>query len=189
VNWLFLAVLVIIWAVCIFPRGRGRSSPSSSVADFERGLDLLADTGRAGRWIVAPRKGARFIGARNRARARARGRRRRVVSFLLEATGITLLIALFPPMRPLIFAAAVFALLLVAYVIVLLAVHRNERELGRMRRQLQAELDRPAPARAPTNGPRSAPRPGPAPVPQVIHLEDAHVVIRRAGALETATAR
>ena len=188
-NWLFLAVLVIIWGVCIFPRGRGRSSPSSSVADFERGLDLLADTGRAGRWIVAPRKGARFIGARNRARARARSRRRRVVSFLLEATGITLLMALFPPLRPLVFAAAVFALLLVAYVIVLLAVHRNERELGRMRRQVHAELDRPVPARPPTNGHRPASRPRPMPVPQVIHLEDTHVVIRRVRALGTATVR
>ena len=54
-SWLFLALLGIIWAVCVVPWTRGRS-PAGSVQDFERGLDLLADTGRAqGRWIVAPR--------------------------------------------------------------------------------------------------------------------------------------
>jgi hypothetical protein len=186
VSWLFLAGLVIIWAVCIFPRGRGRSA-STSVADFERGLDLLADTGRAGRWIVAPRKGARFIGARNRARARARGRRRRIVSFLVEATGLSFLMALFPPLRPLVYAAAVFAILLLSYIGVLLAVRRNERGLVRMRQHLEAEMDLPAPIPAPVNGNGAVRRPRP--VPQVIHLEDVHVVIRPARALEAATAR
>jgi hypothetical protein len=187
VSWLFLAGLVIIWAVCIFPRGRRRRA-STSVADFERGLDLLADTGRAGRWIVAPRKGARFLGARDRARARARGRRRRIVSFLVEATGITFLMALFPLLRPLVYASAVFAVLLLTYLGVLLAVRKNERALVQMRRQFQAEV-RPAPAPARANGNGAPRRPQPRPVPQVIHLEDVHVVIRPARALEAATAR
>jgi hypothetical protein len=188
VSWLFLAGLVIIWGFCIFPRGRGRPA-STSVADFERGLDLLADTGRAGRWIVAPRKGARFMGATNRARARARGRRRRIVSFLVEATGFSFLMALFPPLRPLVYAAAVFAILLLSYIGVLLAVRRNEQGLVRMRKQLAAEIERPAPAPARTNGTMVVRRPQPRPVPHVIHLEDVHVVIRPARALGAASAR
>jgi hypothetical protein len=154
-------------------------------------MGLLAETGRAaGRWIVAPRKGAQFIGAANRARARARGRRRRVLVFLLEATGITLLMGLFPPLRPLVYAAAFFGVLLVVYVGMLLAMRRNERELARMRRRFEAEVERAAPAAAVAKGvPVRTHRRPTKPVPQVIHLEDVHVVIRPARRLQTASAR
>ena len=184
-SWLFLAGLVIIWAVCVFPRGRGRSA-SSSVDEFQRGLGLLADTGRAaGRWIVAPRKGAQFIGARERARARARGRRRRILSFLLEATGIAFLMALFPPLRPLLFAAGLFGLMLVAYIGLLLALRPGERELERMNRRVAEEMRRIEPV-----GPRIRTHRNPErPVRQVIHLEDVHVVIRPPRTLEPVTAR
>jgi hypothetical protein len=130
------------------------------------------------------------MGSRDRARARARGRRRRILAFLAEAAGLTFLMALFPPLRPLIYAAAIFALLLLAYVGLLLAVRRNDRELGRMRRQLQAEMRQP-PVRTPArpNGNGAVRRQAPRPVPQVMHLEDVHVVIRPARALKAATAR
>jgi len=183
-SWLFLAGLVIIWAVCIFPWSRRRSSPSSSVDQFERGLSLLADTGRAGRWIVAPRKGAQFMGARGRARARARTRRRRVLTFLLEATGLTALMAMFPPLRPLVFAAGLFGLMLVAYVGMLLALRPGERELERRNRLVEAELRRTEPAPRPV---RTQRRPA-MPAPAVIHLEDVHVTIRPARELAAASA-
>ena len=46
--------------------------------------------GTTGRWIVTPRKGARFVGDAERRKARVRDRRRRVLVFLIEAIGISL---------------------------------------------------------------------------------------------------
>src|SRR5919204_3845812 len=90
-SWLFLVGLGIIWAACCFPRGM--RSPRTTVQEFERGMDMLADVGighkDAGRFILAPRKGRPFLGARERARVRARIRRRRVLTFLLEAIALT----------------------------------------------------------------------------------------------------
>lgn len=147
-SWLFLAVLGIIWAVCVFPWARGRS-PRGSVEDFERGLDLLADTGRTeGRWIVAPRKGAQFIGGRNRARARARARRRRVFYFLLEVMFLTFLMGLFPPLRPMWYATAAFFGMLTLYLVLLLSVTRNERELQQGRERFARAIEAPGSARA-----------------------------------------
>jgi len=111
---------------------------------------------------------------------------------LLEATGFTALIALFPPLRPMVFAAGAFGLLLAAYVGMLLGLRRHERELGRMRERFSAEIERPA--RAMVNGNGHAHRNGngngngrpTTPVPHVIHLEDVHVVIRRARELQPA---
>jgi hypothetical protein len=142
-SWLFLAVLVIIWAVCVFPKGRGRS-PAESVQEFERGLDLLADTRRAdGRWIVAPRKGAQFLGVRHRARLRARARRRRVFVFLLEVMFLTFLMGLFPPLRPFWYATSAFFGMLTLYVVALLTISRNERELQRMQERFVHAVDAP----------------------------------------------
>ena len=139
-SWLFLAALVIIWGVCMLPKGR-RRSPNESVQEFERGLDLLAET--HGRWIVAPRKGAQFIGTRNRARARARGRRRRVFFTLTEAMGLTFLMGLFPPFRPMWYATAAFLGMLVLYVSLLLSMSRNERELLRMQERFVKAVEAP----------------------------------------------
>jgi hypothetical protein len=83
----------------------------------------------------------------------------------------------------------VFAILLLSYIGVLLAVRRNEQGLVRMRKQLAAQMERHAPAPARTNSTMLVRRPQPRPVPQVIHLEDVHVVIRPAGVLGAATAR
>src|SRR5438874_7431706 len=142
-SWLFLALLGIIWAVCVFPGGRGRS-PAGSVHEFERGLDLLADTGRThGRWILAPRKGAHFLGARERARARARARRRRVVVFLIEAMGLTFLMGMVPPLRPMWDAAGAFFGMLVLYVVLLLAMGRSDREIRRGQERFVAAVEAP----------------------------------------------
>ena len=69
-DWLLLAALGIIWAAFLIPSGtRKKHSPNVSVEEFEHNMDLLADTER-GRWVITPRKGVAFIGARARERAR-----------------------------------------------------------------------------------------------------------------------
>ncbi|MEP6476593.1 MAG: hypothetical protein ABJC60_04905 [Actinomycetota bacterium] len=101
-DWLLLAALVIMWLTLLWPSQRRRPSPSTTVGHFERRMELLAQAevhGSAGRWIITPRKGVRFVGPAERKRSRARERRRQVLVFLLEAIGITSLIGLVPPLR------------------------------------------------------------------------------------------
>jgi hypothetical protein len=92
--------------------------------EFERNMDMLAETGERGqgRWIVTPRKGTSFMGRRARALARARERRRRVLMVLVECVALTGLIGLFPPLRAMWYATAVLVALLGAYVWALLAL-------------------------------------------------------------------
>jgi len=198
-NWLFLALLVIIWAVCVFPRDR--RSPAESVHEFERGLDLLADTGRiTGRWILAPRKGAHFLGGKERARARARARRRRVIVFLVEAMGLTLLMGMFPPLRPMWAASAAFFCMLALYVALLLSLGRSDREIRRDQERFVEEVRSRAPAAqtAPRNRGRHAMPQRHVPVGRgrttrpaynglsLIDPEDVHVVVRTARELQPA---
>jgi Flp pilus assembly protein TadB len=123
-QWLLLGVLVIIWMAFLIPVGRRRSD-ARSVEDFERRMELLANAevhGTTGRWIVTPRKGVRFLGPRERRQARARARRRRVLVFLLEAIGLTLLIGAVPPLRVAWIVSAALGGLLVLYVWALLVI-------------------------------------------------------------------
>src|SRR5256714_677295 len=84
VEWLLVGALVIIWAAFLYSPARRSSSPHASVEEFERNMGLLAETERVtGRWIVAPRKGTRFVGDTQRNRRRSRERRRRVFVALL----------------------------------------------------------------------------------------------------------
>jgi hypothetical protein len=125
---LILAGLGIIWAAFLVPSLRRRRSPSTSVEDFERRMELLAQAethGGPGRWIITPRKGARFVGPEERRRARARERRRRVLVFLLESIGLSFLIGLAPPLRMVWIGTAVLGFALLLYVWLLLAIkHR-----------------------------------------------------------------
>ncbi len=104
-------------------------------------MELLAETeaqGR-GRWIIAPRKGARFIGSRARARARARERRRHVFVFLLESIGITFLIGLVPPLRAIWLGSGILAGLLALYVWILVSLKQDSpRTLARERAEAAA---------------------------------------------------
>ena len=120
-SWLMLAALGMIWAAFLLPRGRGRAA-RRTVEDFERNMELLAETGRAGqgRWIVTPLKGTPFIGSRARAQERARERRRRVFVVLIESIGLSLLIGLVPPLRAVWYFTALLLLLLAVYVWLLL---------------------------------------------------------------------
>jgi hypothetical protein len=108
------------------------------VEDFERKMELLAETGRHedGRWIITPRKGTAFLGPDARARARARERRRLVFVSLLESIGLTFLIGLVPPLRPMWAVTGVLVAALGAYVWLLLWMKEQGAE-GQARRRVQ----------------------------------------------------
>jgi len=123
VGWLLLVALVALWAAFLVPSWA--SSPNKadkSMKDFERNMDLLAETESPGRWIVTPRKGTTFIGLRARAQARARERRRRVLIVLIESLVLTALIGLVPPLRAMWYATATLFVLLAGYVWALLTM-------------------------------------------------------------------
>ena len=122
-GWLLLVALVVLWAAFLVPSWA--SSPNKadkSMKDFERNMDLLAETESPGRWIVTPRKGTTFIGLRARAQARARERRRRVLIVLIESLVLTALIGLVPPLRAMWYATASLFVLLAGYVWALLTM-------------------------------------------------------------------
>ena len=121
-GWLLFAALCTILVSFLLP-GRRRSS-DRSVEDFERHMEMLADTERSrqGRWIVTPRKGMAFVGRRERARERARQRRRRVFAFMIESIGLTFLIGLVPPLRSMWYATGALLLLLGVYVWLLVSL-------------------------------------------------------------------
>ena len=122
-GWLLLAALLIMWAAFLIPSWASPPSKTDkSVKDFERNMDMLAETESPGRWIVTPRKGTTFIGLRARAQARARERRRRVLIVLIESLVLTALIGLVPPLRAMWYATAILLVLLVGYVWALLTM-------------------------------------------------------------------
>jgi hypothetical protein len=118
------AGLGIMWGALLVPTGRRRLSPKASVQDFERRMELLAQTelNANGRWIVTPRKGMPFVGTAERQRSRARERRKQVFTFLLESIGITFLIGLVPPLRVMWDVTMVLGVLMGLYIWLLLAV-------------------------------------------------------------------
>jgi hypothetical protein len=136
-GWLLLVALGIMWAAFLFPALRRtpgstvprrtvpkRTVPRRTVEDFERSMDMLAETenGTQGRWIVTPGKGTTFIGSRARAQARARERRRRILVVMIEGVVLTGLIGLVPPLRGMLYATAMLLLALGAYVWLLLSM-------------------------------------------------------------------
>lgn len=124
-TWLLLAVLGIIWAALLLP-SRSRS-PKSSVQEFEERMSLLAEANKAapGRWVLMPRKGQRFMGP-ERGRARVRRRRRQVFMILLESTGLTLLMGIFPPFRIMLWVTGILVFVLLAYMATLVRLHGEE---------------------------------------------------------------
>jgi len=148
VGWLLLVALVVLWAAFLVPSWA--SSPNKadkSMKDFERNMDLLAETESPGRWIVTPRKGTTFIGLRARAQARARERRRRVLIVLIESLVLTALIGLVPPLRAMWYATATLFVLLAGYVWALLTM------------KAQADAHDPARPREPAATAPASPRP------------------------------
>jgi len=135
-----VAGLVIIWAAFLLPFGSRRASPAATVEEFERKMGILAETNRqqAGRWVLVPRKGERFMGPRDRERVRVRRRRKHVFTVLLETTGLTLLIGLFPPLRDMLFVTAVLVGVLVLYVGLLVRLRLDEHRRARLLRVRRA---------------------------------------------------
>ena len=122
-GWLLLVALVVLWAAFLLPSwANPPSTTDKSMKDFERNMDMLAETESPGRWIVTPRKGTTFIGLRARAQARARERRRRVLVVLIESLVLTALIGLVPPLRAMWYATATLLVLLGGYVWALLTM-------------------------------------------------------------------
>lgn len=128
-DWLVLAGLGIMWVVLLAPTGRRRHSEKATVRDFERRMELLAQTevNANGRWIVTPRKGIPFVGTAQRQRSRARDRRRQVFTFLLESIGISFLIGVVPPLRAVWDVTMVLGVLLALYVWLLLYMKGQDR--------------------------------------------------------------
>jgi hypothetical protein len=126
-EWLSVAVLVIIWTAFLVPWPRRGTVARGTLPDLRRNVELHKDsTQQPGRWVLAPKKGTRFVGPRERARLRARERRRRVVIFLLEAIGLTALIGIFPPLRPMLAVTGFLGFLLAGYLgLVALLVSRD----------------------------------------------------------------
>lgn len=147
-GWLLLVALVVLWAAFLVPSWA--SSPNKadkSMKDFERNMDLLAETESPGRWIVTPRKGTTFIGMRARAQARARERRRRVLIVLIESLVLTALIGLVPPLRAMWYATATLAVLLSGYVWALLTMKAQAQDPARPRETAATAPASPRPTR------------------------------------------
>jgi hypothetical protein len=104
-------------------------------------MSLLADTNRTspGRYVLMPRKGERFMGPRDREHVRVRRRRRTFFMVLLEASGLSLLIGLFPPLRAMLYLTAVLGTLLLAYSLLLVKLKADEQHLQQLRRRYDAE--------------------------------------------------
>jgi hypothetical protein len=184
-GWLLVALLGIIWAAFLIPSRR--RSAVSSIEEFEQQMSLLAETNSQspGRWVLMPRKGRGLMNPRDRQRARVRRRRRQVFMVLLEATSLTLLMGLFPPLRMMLYGTAVLALFLLAYALVLAKIREDELERARLRPSV-----RPAGNGDSGNGHVEAPydqtvterflREG------GVHIvdEDVHVVVRRSDEID-----
>jgi hypothetical protein len=102
-------------------------------------MTMLADANKApaGRWVVTPDKGQRFMGPRDRGRARARARRKQIFMVLLESTVLSLIIGLFPPLRLMLVGTGVLAGILLVYTMLLVKLAADERARDRMRRDRQ----------------------------------------------------
>ena len=189
VEWLPVAALGIMWVAFLLPTGRRTSSPQASVDDFEHRMELLAlaeAQGGSGRWIVTPRKGARFVGSAERKRARARERRRQVFTFLLESIGITFLIGLVPPLRIVWDVTMVLGVALGAYIWLLLAMkHQTSQphvhEQARAAHHAGAQT-RPAPMRHAAEGRSAWARPTFNGMGALGESDRVHVVVRPADA-------
>ncbi len=182
-GWLMLAVLGMIWAAFLLPRERS-GTPRRTIEGFERNMELLAETGRPGRWIVTPPKGTPLIGPAARARQRARARRRRIFVALLESIGLTFLIGLAPPLRAMWYATAVLLALLGAYVWLLLWLkHEGPRARAMERARLVRVPDSPVVPRTRYVTDAASRRPRPAVNGLVVDPDDpVRIVVRPASA-------
>jgi hypothetical protein len=137
---LLVVILGIIWTALLLPARHRKASPTTSVEEFERKMSSLAEANNAepGRWVLMPRKGKRIMEPRERTRFRVRRRRRQIFMVLLEATLLTLLIGLFPPLHKMLLGTAVLGGVLLVYVLALMVIRADEVGRGRLRRAMEA---------------------------------------------------
>lgn len=190
-SWLLVALLGIIWAAFLIPSRR--RSPVSSIEEFEENMHLLAETNNKspGRWVLMPRKDRGLMAPRDRQRARVRRRRRQVFIVLLEATTLTLLMGLFPPLRLMLYGTAVLALLLLAYALVLAKIREDELEEARRRRQMNHLQRRPSRSAAGNGNGHPGAAYGPEATRRLLREggvqildEDVHIVVRRSDEID-----
>ena len=133
-GWFLVALLGMIWIAFLLPHGRFGLSTRSSVEEFGRNMDLLAEANRSvpGRWVIMPRRGARFMDPRDRSRARNRRRRRQVLALLGEVTGLLVIIGLFPPLHAMLYGALIVLGLLLVYGAMLTRVRAAETARARL---------------------------------------------------------
>ena len=133
-GWLLLALLGIIWTAFLLPRRH--SSPLGSAKDFERTLNLLAETNKAasGRWVLVPPKGRALDGGQTSRRIRARRRRRLVFVLIADAALLTGVMGAFPGLRPMLYGTVGFGALLALYSALLVVIAAHERAEARRRR-------------------------------------------------------
>lgn len=182
-GWLFVGALVIIGGAFLLPHGRLRMSAGSSVEEFERSMDLLAETQRRGpgRWVVMPRKGAPIKDFRDLSKARVRRRRRRILAGLAELSGLFLLMGVFPPLQGMLVPGLVLLGLLLLYMVLLarVKVAENERAKRMAARKARAvETEAPAESAAaavPTHRLPDEPR---------IIEDDCHVIVHRSDEID-----
>ena len=186
-GWTFVAAMVIIWGIFLLPVSRFGSS--SSVEEFERSMDLLAETQRRGpgRWVVMPRKGAPIKDFRDLSKARIRRRRRRILSGLAQASGLFILMGLFPPLHGMLIPGIALLGLLLAYTVLLARVNAVESEraraaAARRARAAEAEPEPDIPVAAPM--PALAAVAAPTMDEQSFIEEDCHVVVRRSDEID-----
>jgi hypothetical protein len=185
-GWLLLAGLVIIWGIFLLPYGRFGMSAGSSLEEFERSMDLLAETQRRGpgRWVVMPRKGAPIKDFRDLSKARIRRRRRHILAGLAEASGLFILMGLFPPLQGMLVPGLILLGLLLVYMVLLARVKVAENERAKLiaARRAQAEErglapPEPAPAAAAVPAHRLPDEP-------LLIEDDCHVIVRRSDEID-----
>lgn len=188
-DWLLLAALGIMWVAFLIPTAGRNRSEAQSVHDFERRMELLAQAevhGTAGRWIVTPRKGVRFLGPQERQKARVRERRRKVFTFLLEGIGLSFLVGLVPPLRAMWYLTGAFTGLLILYVWLLLTIKHQAAHPHDTAKAAHAPARSgvaPMPARYVADGLKGWARPTFNGLGSVGEGDSVHVVVRSASAV------
>jgi hypothetical protein len=182
--------MVIIWGLFLLPVGRFGTS-GSSVEEFERSMDLLAETQRRGpgRWVVMPRKGAPIKDFRDLSKARIRRRRRRILAGLAEASGLFILMGLFPPLHGMLVPGIVLLGLLLLYMVLLARVQAVESErakalAARRARVAEAEPEPEAALQVAAPVPALATVAAPAIDERSFIEDDCHVIVRRSDEID-----
>jgi len=124
--------------------------------------------------VVMPRKGAAIKGFRDLSKARVRRRRRQILAGLAEATGLFLLMGVFPPLHAMLVPGLVLLGVLLLYMSLLARV-KAESERARV---LAVARARGAEVEAQATPEMAAPTDPPVAEPSLI-ADDVHVIVHR----------